>query len=87
MTVYNLLAMHCVESVRIRSFSGPYFPAFGRNIQSQCGKIQTKKIPNMDAFHAVMLMIPLLKLADEILKKVFCRLETDTAKTTEMFFL
>ena len=22
---------HCVKSVRIRSFSGPYFPAFGLN--------------------------------------------------------
>ena len=24
-------SQHCVESVRIRSFSGPYFPAFGLN--------------------------------------------------------
>ena len=24
---------HCVKSVRIRSFSGPYFPAFGRNTE------------------------------------------------------
>ena len=23
---------HCVKSVRIRSFSGPYFPAFGLNM-------------------------------------------------------
>ena len=38
---------HCVKSVRIRSFSGLYFPAFGLNterfsgslrIQSECGK-------------------------------------------------
>ena len=36
---------HYVKSVRIRSFSGPYFPAFGLNtdgvsllIQSECGK-------------------------------------------------
>ena len=38
---------HCVKSVRIRSFSGPYFSAFGLNtdryevslrIQSKCGK-------------------------------------------------
>ena len=43
---------HCVKSVQIRSFSGPYFPAFGLNterynvsvcIQSECGKIQTRK--------------------------------------------
>ena len=25
------LFIHCVKSVRIRSFSGPYFPAFGLN--------------------------------------------------------
>ena len=24
---------HCVKSVRIRSFSGPYFPAFGLNTE------------------------------------------------------
>ena len=53
---------HCVKSVRIRSFSGPYFPAFGLNterygvslrIQSECGKIRTKKTPNTDTFHAM----------------------------------
>ena len=45
---------HYVKSVRIRSFSGPYFPAFGLNterygvslrIQSECGKIRTRKTP------------------------------------------
>ena len=50
------------EIVRIRSFSGPYIPAFGLNterygvslcIQSECGKIQTGKTPNTDTFHAV----------------------------------
>ena len=51
---------HWVKSVRIRSFSGPYFPAFGQNtdryarrIQSECGKIRTRKTSNMDTFHAV----------------------------------
>ena len=42
---------HCVKSVHIRSFSSPYFPAFGLNterygvslrIQSECEKIQTR---------------------------------------------
>ena len=41
---------HCVKSVRIRSNSGPHFPAFKLNteryglslpIQSECGKIRT----------------------------------------------
>ena len=53
---------HCVENVRIRSFSGSYFPALGLNterygvstrIQSKCGKIRTRKPPNTDTFHAV----------------------------------
>ena len=43
----------CVKSVRIRSFSGPYFSAFiqtteryevSLRIQSKCGKIRTKKL-------------------------------------------
>ena len=55
--------IHCVKSVRIRSYSGPYFPAFGVNterygvslrIQSECGKIWTRKTPNTDTFHAVI---------------------------------
>ena len=46
---------HCVKNVRIRSFSGPYFPAFGLNsrIQSECGKIRTRKTPNTDTFYAM----------------------------------
>ena len=53
---------HCVKSVRIRSFSSQYFPAFGLNterysvslrIQSECGKILTKKTPNTDTLHAM----------------------------------
>ena len=58
----NTSHFHCVKSVRIRSFSGPYFPAFGLNterygvsfsIQSECGKIRTSKTPHTDTFHAV----------------------------------
>ena len=54
--------LHCVKIVRIRSFSGPYFPAFGLKtercgvslrIQSECAKMQTRKTPNTDTFHAV----------------------------------
>ena len=42
---------HCVNSVRIRSYSDPHFRAFGLNterygvslrIQSECGKMQTR---------------------------------------------
>ena len=47
----------CVKSVRIRRFSGPYFPAFRLNteiyevnlhIYSKCGKIRTRKTPNTE---------------------------------------
>ena len=53
---------HCVKSVNIRSYSGPYFPAFGLNterygvslrIQSECGKMGTRITPNTDTLHAV----------------------------------
>ena len=53
----------CVlENVRIRSYSGPYFPAFELNterysvslrIQSEWGKIRTRTTPNTDTFYAV----------------------------------
>ena len=55
--------IRCVKCVRIRRFSGPYFPTFGLNteryfvllrIQSKCGKIRTRKPPNTDPFHAVI---------------------------------
>ena len=55
--------MHCIKSVRIRSYSGPYFPAFGLNterhgvflsIQSECGKIRTRITPNTVTFNLVM---------------------------------
>ena len=50
------------KSVRIRSYSGPYFPAFGLNterysvslrIQSKCRKIQTRITPNTNTFYPV----------------------------------
>ena len=53
---------HCVKSDRIRSYSGPNYPACGLNtesygvslrIQSECGKIRTRITPNTDTFHAV----------------------------------
>ena len=61
-----LYYMHCVKSVRIRSYSGPHFPAFGLNtqrysvshrIQSECEKMRTRITPNTDTFYAVMYII------------------------------
>ena len=53
---------HCVKGVRIWSYSGPHFSAFGVNterysvsllIQSKCGKMRIRITPNMDTFYAV----------------------------------
>ena len=55
--------IHCVKSVPIWSYFGPYFPVFRLNkkryevslsIQFECGKIQTRTTPNMDTFYAVI---------------------------------
>ena len=58
--IYNQFPdhIHCMKKVLIRSFSGLYFPAFELNterslhIQSECGKIRTRKTPNTHTFHA-----------------------------------
>ena len=58
----NFLKLHRMKSIRIRSFSGPYFRAFGMNterysvslrIKPECGKIEARKTSNTDIFHAV----------------------------------
>ena len=58
----KLSSSYCVKSVRIRSYSGPHFAAFGLDteryfaflrIQSECGKKRTRIAPNTDTFYAV----------------------------------
>ena len=53
---------HCMKSVRILSYSGLHFSAFGLNterygvslrIQSKRGKMRTRITPNMDTAYAV----------------------------------
>ena len=44
---------HYVKSIRIWNYSGPYFPLFGLNIQSECGKMRFRTNTNTDTFHAV----------------------------------
>ena len=51
---------HYLKSVRIWSYSGPHFPAFVLNteteslgIQSKCEKIGIRITPNRDTFHAM----------------------------------
>ena len=58
--IYN--KYHCVEVLRIRSYSGPHFSSFRLNIeryfvslciQSKCRKTRTRITPNTDTFYAV----------------------------------
>ena len=50
---------HCVKSIQIPSFSGPYFSVLGMNEhgdlprKSPCEKIRTRKTPYLDNFYAV----------------------------------
>ena len=59
--IHKMHTFHCVKSVRIGSYSGSYFPAFGLNkegygaslsIQPECWKLRTRITPNTDTFHA-----------------------------------
>ena len=46
-----------MKSVRIRSYSGLHFHAFGvgsLRFQSECGKIRTRITPNTENFYAVL---------------------------------
>ena len=60
----NIDVHHYIKSFGIGNFFGPYFPAFGLNsarysvsvrIQSECGKIRTRKTLNTDTLSAVHL--------------------------------
>ena len=65
-TVMTMTAFHCVKRVRIRSYSGPHFPAFELNmerysvsvlIQSERVKIRTIITVNTNTFYAVSLTV------------------------------
>ena len=68
-----------MKSVRIQSFSGPCFPAFGPNteryfvflhIQSECGKKRTRKTPNTGNFHTVeQIHISIMSYCNNLLVK------------------
>ena len=42
--------VHCVKSVQIQSFSGPYFPVFSPNT----GKYGPEETPYLDTFRVVV---------------------------------
>ena len=69
---------HCVKSVHIRSYSGPYFRASGLNterygvslhIQSECGKIRTRISPNTGTFYAKE---PIKKTPQDYYLEIMC---------------
>ena len=70
-----------MRNVRTRSFSGLYFPAFGLNIeiygvfsihiQSECGKIQTRKTPNIDIFTQWKLFVIYLSFSEDHTQTIF----------------
>ena len=72
--------IHCDKSFYIRSFSVPYFPVLGLNmerycvslrIQSKCGKMRTRKTTNTETFlrsHSLLAMECSL-LAAKLFKK------------------
>ena len=66
----NFTYIHCLESIRIRSYSGPHVPAFGLNtyryevslrIQSECGEMRTRITLNLDTFYVVITYITILQ--------------------------
>ena len=60
----QIFTIHGVKRVRIRSYSGPHFPAFGLNterygvslrIQAKWRKIRSAITPNTDTFYVVII--------------------------------
>ena len=64
---FSFLAIHCVKSVRIRSYSGPHFSRirteygeilrispYSVRMRENAGKRQTRITPNTDTFYAVI---------------------------------
>ena len=87
----NCSSPHCVKSVRIRSYSGPHFSAFGLNtdrygaslrIQSEYEKMRTRITPNTDTFYAVSQMEKIKKHLQKVFKNnsldviIECKMET-----------
>ena len=82
---------HCEESVLIRSFSGPNFPAFRLNrqrysvslcIRSEYEKIGTRKTPSTDTFHPMNFKAQILQ---KISLVVYVYLELCPTSTIDPF--
>ena len=61
-----LTKYHCLKSVRLQSFSGPYFPAFrldtGIFSPNAGGKIRIRKTLNTEIFHPVFISRGVIEL-------------------------
>ena len=76
--VHLNLSIHCMKSVRIRSYSGPYFLAFALDkerygvslrIQSECGKIRTRLTPNTDTLYTMIARLEKINIALFVINK------------------
>ena len=47
------LSIHCVKSVQLRSFSGPYFPVFGLNTETSKSPYSVRIQENTDQKNSV----------------------------------
>ena len=77
----NFNSLHYVQSVYIRSFYFPYFPACEMNteiysanhrIQFECRKIRTRKTPNANTFDAVLYIEILYRFSSNFARSPFC---------------
>ena len=96
-----MVQKHCVKSVRIRSYSGPHFSAFGLNaerysvslrIQSKCGNMRTRITPNKDTFWAVKyknhsFITVHSFIVSHFFVKIFCSEEFESKCKFNNFFL
>ena len=92
--------MHGAKSVRIWSYFGPYFPAFGLNteryglsirIQSKRGKMRTRITLNTDNFHAVLSILnqdlSILKFGLTVASNIAMLEDTEECRPNRRIFL
>ena len=67
-----------MKSVRIRSYSGSYFLAFGLDkerygvslrIQSECGKLRTRLTPNTDTLYTMIARLEKINIVPFVINK------------------
>ena len=95
--------IHCMKIVRIWSLPSPHFPAFGLNterysaslrIQSECGKVWTRKKRNTDTLHVVVISIKRKNripdtdaIYKELTKEYFSNISADDTESQIKFMI